>query len=163
MKVPALDTRRLALVPQTIQEVRAMLENMTPAEQRELSPEWLASFLNSTSDDPWVHGFTFRLHGSGVVVGKGGFKGPPSEEGVVEIAYGVELAYQGKGYATEAAGALTDFAFSTGKVRLVRAHTLPTGAASMRVLVKCGFMKVGEVVDPEDGLVWRWEKTRDNP
>jgi [ribosomal protein S5]-alanine N-acetyltransferase len=25
------------------------------------------------------------------------------------------------------------------------------------VLTKCRFERVGEVVDPEDGLVWRWE------
>jgi RimJ/RimL family protein N-acetyltransferase len=30
--------------------------------------------------------------------------------------------------------------------------------ASARVLAKCGFRRVGEVIDPEDGLVWRWEK-----
>jgi RimJ/RimL family protein N-acetyltransferase len=28
----------------------------------------------------------------------------------------------------------------------------------MRVLAKCGFQHIGEVIDPEDGLVWRWEK-----
>jgi hypothetical protein len=27
----------------------------------------------------------------------------------------------------------------------------------MRVLEKLGFTCVGEVVDPEDGLVWRWD------
>jgi hypothetical protein len=26
------------------------------------------------------------------------------------------------------------------------------------VLDQCGFWHRGEVVDPEDGLVWRWEK-----
>ncbi len=29
--------------------------------------------------------------------------------------------------------------------------------ASTRVLTKCKFKWVGEVMDPEDGLVWRWE------
>jgi len=27
-----------------------------------------------------------------------------------------------------------------------------------RVLECCGFECVGEVMDPEDGLVWRWER-----
>jgi hypothetical protein len=27
-------------------------------------------------------------------------------------------------------------------------------------LAKCGFEHVGEVVDPEDGLVWKFEKQR---
>ena len=58
----------------------------------------------------------------------------------------------------KAAQALTTYAFSSGKVRLVRAHTRPEANASTRVLAKCGFRRVGEVINPEDGLVWRWEK-----
>jgi len=32
--------------------------------------------------------------------------------------------------------------------------------ASQRVLAKCGFQYVGEITDPEDGLVWRFERRR---
>jgi [ribosomal protein S5]-alanine N-acetyltransferase len=92
------------------------------------------------------------------VVGSCGFKGPPTPDGVVEIAYGVAPEHQGKGYATEAAQALVSYAFSHSRVRVVRAHTLPQANASTRVLAKCGFQFVNEVVDPDDGLVWRWEK-----
>jgi RimJ/RimL family protein N-acetyltransferase len=45
-------------------------------------------------------------------------------------------------------------------VRLVRAHTLPESNASTRVLTNCGFRKTAEVVDPDDGPVWRWELVR---
>ncbi len=44
--------------------------------------------------------------------------------------------------------------------KLVLAHTLPTGLASQRVLLKAGFHKSGELVEPEDGLVWRFEVDR---
>ena len=135
-----------------------MIEAMTPAEKAELSADWLALLHGSTSPDPWTHGFSLVLRDSDTVVGKAGFKGPPAADGVVEIAYGLSPDYQGKGYATEAAEALTAYAFSSGKVRVVRAHTLPESNASGRVLTKCGFRRVGEVIDPEDGLVWRWEK-----
>lgn len=84
------------------------------------------------------------------------FKGPPDADGMVEIAYGIVPAYQGQGYATEAAAALVAFAFESGRVRLVRAHTLAANHASNHVLTKCGFASIGEVMDPEDGLVWRW-------
>jgi RimJ/RimL family protein N-acetyltransferase len=77
---------------------------------------------------------------------------------VVEIAYGVSPAEQGKGYATEAARALVSYAFSFGEVRVVRAHTLPESTASKRVLDKCGFRHIGDVNDPEDGLVCRFER-----
>lgn len=46
------------------------------------------------------------------------------------------------------------------EVRLVCAHTLPEENASTKLLTKCGFHKVGEVVGPDDGLVWRWEKAK---
>ena len=80
----------------------------------------------------------------------------PSFDGVVEIAYGVKPEHQGNGYATEAAAGLVKYAFASG-VHTVRAHTLREPNASTRVLGKCGFQNVGEVVDPDDGLVWRWE------
>jgi ribosomal-protein-alanine N-acetyltransferase len=93
------------------------------------------------------------------MIGACGYKGPPGADGAVEIAYGIAPGYQGKGYATEAAQALTASAFSSGRVRAVRAHTLPEVNASARVLEKCGFKCLGNVIDPEDGVVWRWEKT----
>jgi len=43
---------------------------------------------------------------------------------------------------------------------LVRAHTKADNAASARVLAKCGFLRTGEVIDPEDGLVSRWERRK---
>jgi RimJ/RimL family protein N-acetyltransferase len=67
--------------------------------------------------------------------------------------------YEGKGYATEAAAALVAYAFDQG-VKLVRAHTMPEPNASTHVLRKNGFRFVGDVIDPEDGPVWRWERTR---
>jgi RimJ/RimL family protein N-acetyltransferase len=79
---------------------------------------------------------------------------------VVEIAYAVEPQWQGMGYATEMAAALTAYALSRDDVSLVRAHTLVDGIASQRVLAKCGYRNVGEVVDPEDGTVLRFEKAR---
>ena len=155
-----MQTKNLKLVPQTLEEVHATIEAMTPAEKAELSADWLALLHASTSADPWTYGYSLVLRDSDTVVGRAGFKGPPAADGVVEIAYGLSPDYQGKGYATEAAEALTAYAFSSGKVRVVRAHTLPESNASGRVLTKCGFRRVGEVIDPEDGLVWRWEVKR---
>jgi hypothetical protein len=53
--------------------------------------------------------------------------------------------------------ALFDYAMSSEKVRIVRPHTLPDGKTSIRMLEKLGFTCIGEVMDPEDGLVVRWE------
>lgn len=149
-------TPNLRLVLQTREDIRSMIEGMTPFEKAQLSADWLAQFEASTAVSPWVHGFRLLHRSSGNVVGFASFKGPPAD-GIVEIAYGIAPDEQGKGYATEAARALVEFARTFPEVKLVRAHTLPDGAASKRVLEKCGFRHVGEVIDPEDGLVWRFE------
>jgi RimJ/RimL family protein N-acetyltransferase len=154
-----LQTRNLTLVLQTRDAVRALIDEMTPYEKAQLSADWLVLFEASNTADPWVHGFSAVHRDSGTVVGTGSFKGPPSH-GVVEIAYGIYPDHRGKGYATEVAEALATYAFSFANVRTVRAHTLPEPNASTRVLAKCGFTRVGDVVDPEDGLVWRFEKLR---
>lgn len=126
----------------------------------EVSPEFLARQEAAAGADVWLHGFAIVESAEGVVIGLCGYKGPPSQDATVEIAYGLAPAYQGRGYATEAAQELVARAFASGLVRRVIAHTLPELNASTRVLSRCGFARLGEVIDPEDGSVWRWEKTR---
>jgi RimJ/RimL family protein N-acetyltransferase len=155
-----MGTEKLHLMPHTLKQVRAMVEAMSPADKLELSPDWLAKLRAATEADPWLHGFSVTLLETGAAVGTAGFKGPPDADGVVEIAYGIDAQHRGKGYATEAAQAITAYAFSSGLVRTVRAHTKPESDASKRVLTKSGFRYIGEVIDPEDGLVGRWEKSR---
>jgi [ribosomal protein S5]-alanine N-acetyltransferase len=157
MDAVPIETRRLRLVPKTLAEVRAQLEVMNADERAEVSPEWLAQ-LDAATVDFWTLGFAIVDRGTHAVVGTCGFKGPPGADGIVEIAYGVTPDQRGKGYATEAAEALVSYAFGENQVRLVRAHTFAAANASARVLTKCGFKAVGEVIDPEDGLVWRWER-----
>jgi ribosomal-protein-alanine N-acetyltransferase len=159
MTATQLSTKTLILNLLTREETLAMVDALSPEERAEVSPEWLAALRASSSADPWRHGFSMVHRDTGCTVGKCGFKGPPAN-GVVEIAYGVEPEHQGNGYATEAAEALTNFAFAQN-VGTVRAHTLPEANASTRVLTKCGFRYLGQVIDPEDGLVWRWERQRE--
>jgi ribosomal-protein-alanine N-acetyltransferase len=124
----------------------------------EVSPEFVAQQEAAVTDaDVWVHGFAIVEVAEGVAIGMCGYKGPPIEE-TVEIAYALAPSYQRRGYATEAAQDLVARAFASGLVRRVLAHTLPELNASTRVLDRCGFARVGEVIDPEDGPVWRWEK-----
>ncbi|MEJ7639876.1 MAG: GNAT family N-acetyltransferase [Singulisphaera sp.] len=173
----AIDTARLQLRPYSPEHLLALLEGPRQFEERiglraaeglrdffasdEVSPAWLAQLRASPVADPWVHGFAVIHRGSGEVIGSAGFKGPPDEKGMVEIAYGIVPGYQGQGYATEATTALLAFAFGDGRVNLVRAHTFSGHNASTRVLTKCRFESIGEVVDPEDGPVWRWERTQE--
>jgi len=148
-------TATLTLVPRTRDEVRANIEAMDAATRAQISADWWAKFEQSAFQDPWVHGFSLLLP-DGTNVGIGSFKGPPID-GAVEIAYAVLPEHQCRGYATAAARAMVEYAFRSAEVRRVTAHTLPGGVASQRVLLKAGFQHQGEVVDPEDGLVWRYE------
>ena len=170
----ARETDRLQLVVHSPAHLLALIDGVAQFEEQtgrraadglrdfmvsgDISAVWLDRLRAATVADPWVHGFGVVHRESGSVIGTAGFKGPPDEDGTVEIAYGIVPAYEGRGYATEAAAALVEFAGESGRVRLVRAHTLPTPNASTRVLAKCGFEHMGEVIDPEDGPVWRWER-----
>jgi ribosomal-protein-alanine N-acetyltransferase len=161
VSTPVMQTPRLQLVLESTEAVLARIEAMSPAERAEVSPAWLAR-MRTASPSPWTHGFALVERASGAPVGSCGFKGPRDADDAVEIAYAVDPAYRGRGYAKEAATALVDFALGAG-ARIVRAHTRPERGASARVLAACGFTWVGEVVDPEDGLVWRWEVLGPHP
>ena len=95
-----------------------------------------------------------------VLVGSGGYKGPPTEQGMVEIGYEIAEAYRGRGFATEMAQLLVQKALEAPEVQLVQAHTLAEENASVKVLRKCGFQHVETLSDPDEGDVWRWELKR---
>ncbi|MEX0713484.1 MAG: GNAT family N-acetyltransferase [Pirellulales bacterium] len=172
-----IETVHLRLIPYSPDQLLALIESYERFEacfglraaeglraflvSDDVSPAWLARLRASASADPWVHGFAVVHRESRSVIGSVGFKGPPDEDAVVEIGYGIVPAFQERGYATQATAAAVAFALDSGRVRLVRAHTLPAPNASTHVLVKCGFQRTGEVEDPEDGLVWRWERSKE--
>ena len=160
MTAMQLHTERLRLVPCTPEEVRAQIARMDARDKAQLSAAWLTLLDAATAIDPWVLGFSIVLAATGDVIGSCGFKGPPDSDGMVEIAYGLAPSHQNRGYATEAAAELVRFAFGSAQVRVVRAHTFEDANASARVLKKCSFRSCGQVTEPDDGLVWRWEITQ---
>ena len=96
------------------------------------------------------------LVGSGDAVGGIGFIHPP-EVGEVEVGYGLAESARGRGLATEALRAATVWAQEHGVARVV-AMTATDNLASQRVVERVGFTRLpGQVVDPEDGPLWRWE------
>ena len=170
----ALQTAHLRLVPWAPEHLLAMIDGAAQFEvdvglpladglreyfvSGDVSPVWVEKLRASTGPDPWTLGFAVVHRDDERVVGSAAFKGPPDDEGVVEIAYGIAPGYQGRGLATETAGALVAFALERVDVTTIRAHTMPGNNASGRVLAKCGFQQLGEVTDPEDGIVSRWER-----
>jgi len=168
-----LRTKNLILAPHLPRHLRALLRGLQEFENiaglraadgiREQLMSASADFLTRVETgreaDPWQFGFGVIHKIDNLLMGMAGFPGPPDSEGIAEIAYGIAPAYQGKGFATEVAIALVDFASSDPRVKRIRAHTLAQKNASTRVLEKCDFKKIGETTDPEEKVpVWRWEK-----
>ena len=106
----------------------------------------------------WMH-FVVLVDdlGGRTLVGSGGYKGPPSDDGTVEVGYAIVSDRQRRGYATEALQGLLARAFAFREVRRAIAETLPESAPSIGVLRKCGFRPLGEGSEP--GVI-RFELTR---
>jgi len=168
-----IQTKNLILAPHLPRHLRALLHGPKEFENvaglrvaagihdqlLSASSDFKTSVENARETDPWRFGFGVIHEVDNLLIGLCGFPGPPDSDGVAEIAYGIAPAYQGKGYATEVANALIEFASRDTSVRLLRAHTLAETNASTRVLEKCGFEKISETVDPENNLpIWRWER-----
>ena len=100
--------------------------------------EWARD--NLAGDPSWSGWAMHYVLFEDTVIGTCGYKGPPDDDGTVEIGYSIMPAWQRRGFATEATRALAGSAFERGAQR-VRAHTLPPpeGDASIGVLRKAGF------------------------
>ena len=94
----------------------------------------------------WYTWYAIEREASALVAA-GGYFGPPVD-GMVEIGYSVVREAQRRGLASEFAAALVKRAFAHRLVRVVRAHTYETNPASIRVLERCGFRRVGPGESP---------------
>lgn len=59
------------------------------------------------------------------------------------LGYKMDEALQGRGYMTEAVGAVTEFAFAVLRLHRVEANVMPRNGRSLRVLQKCGYRPEG--------------------
>lgn len=120
---------------------------------REMLSQTITLLASDPRPDPWG---SYVVEGDGAPVGVAAFKTAPAESGEVEIAYMTFPAYEGRGHATATIALLVDVAIAGGARPI--ALTLPEENASNKALRRNGFVYAGEVIDPEDGLVWRWER-----
>jgi ribosomal-protein-alanine N-acetyltransferase len=138
-----LITDRLVLRPWTAAEAAAVVVETRSSEWADDFPaegdRVIAGLLDRNPG--WFGEYGHRLmieRDSGLVVGAIGLFWPPSE-GNLEIGYGIVPSRRGRGYTTEAAKALTEFALAGPGVHTVFADVELTNPASMRVLEKAGF------------------------
>jgi RimJ/RimL family protein N-acetyltransferase len=153
------------------QPERSDLDGLLLPKSEEVAPRFWIEFVNEQlSQDPrnsfwWsprsivVDSLAEGLH-QRLIVGAIGFKSPPDSYGSVEIGYGIVPSQQGRGFATQAVDLLVKEAFSKAEIQTIVAYTVPMNSASGRVLEKNQFMRNGSKIDPEDGEVWVWQKSR---
>jgi RimJ/RimL family protein N-acetyltransferase len=150
---PDPTTERLVLRSWTAAEVDAVVGGVRLSHWADDFPadgdRFIAGLLGEHPQ--WLDAYGHRLvveRDSGLVVGSIGLFWPPAD-GAVEIGYGVVASRRGRGYATEATRALTDYAFTAPGVRVVRAEVELSNPASVRVLEKAGF-RLLDVVAGQD-------------
>lgn len=101
----------------------------------------------------WVQ-FSVEERGGGRLIGDVGLCNVDGEPGVVKVGYTIAPAFQGRGYATEAIGALVAYAFDALGADVVRAHASAENVPSIRVAEKVG-MRLVERFEHRDGdEVW---------
>ena len=120
---------------------------------------WLSRRLEQMRRDAgfqrWVRAVVAR--GERAMCGHAGFHGPPGvnglqKPGALELGYTTFPRFRGRGYATEAASALLDWARRERGVRSFVASAAPGNEPSLAILRKLGFVQTGEQWDDEDGL-----------
>jgi [ribosomal protein S5]-alanine N-acetyltransferase len=161
-----ITTARLELIPASGETARAEFqdrarfaallgarvpEEWPPPLNDEESRTWFLAYLERNPGFEAFGMWYFLLRGETAaertVIGNGGFKGPPTEAGRVEIGYSLLEGYQGRGLATEAVRGLIGWAFGRPDVRIVAAQTLPSLAPSIRLLERSGFTAKGPGTD----------------
>lgn len=80
---------------------------------------------------------------SGRLVGTIGLRDIDTEHSLAEMGFWVGVESWGKGYATEAASAVLEFAFEHLRLNRVYAHHMQRNPASGRVLAKVGMQREG--------------------
>ena len=158
---PELTRAALAGPRQLAEALGASVPATWPPEY--LDPQSLEYTLERLAEGPeqatwWLHFIVLEAsNGECTVIGSGGYKGPPSVDGTVEVGYGIVSDQRRKGHASRATREWVARAFAVPSVQRVIAETLPELTPSIGVLDKCGFRLIG--VGSEPGVI-RFEQTR---
>jgi len=152
---PNIETERLILVVLLPEDIEALiageLERAARLTGYAFTPDpelgdlgWHLSALRRDSRHlPWRMRVIVE-RSSSTVVGSINLKGPPTSEGDVEIGWGLIDTARNKGYATEAAAAVIDWALQQPGVNLVSATVPDDNHPSQRVAAKLGLIRTSE-------------------
>jgi RimJ/RimL family protein N-acetyltransferase len=151
--VKELMTERLAIVPLSAELLRLGLEDpgafavrLGLAEPEQEPDEGLraaqAEMLRLVEENPvayeWYTDWQIVSREERLAVGGLCFKGPPGEDGAVEVGYGLHPPFRGCGVMTEALHAAVQWAFRHPEVQCVTAEVEADNLASVRALRRVG-------------------------
>jgi RimJ/RimL family protein N-acetyltransferase len=156
-----LDTERLTLRPFVESDFEAMHamrsnpkvvlylyeEPFSPEQTRDLLTRKMAVTAWAHEDDWFSVAVVERS--SGATVGDIAFHWVSERDRTAEIGFVFDPRHQGKGFATEAARAVVDWAFATAGMHRVVGRTEARNAASARVLEKLGMRLEAHFVENE--------------
>jgi len=101
--------------------------------------------------------FAIAERASHVLIGYAGLHDIDAEHRQAEISFWIGGAFEGRGYVTEAARRLIDFAFADLALNRICAFHMVRNAGSQRVLEKLGFAREGYLRE----RVRKWERYED--
>ena len=136
-----IETNRLKIYAASKEQMEVFIAAQTVDILKAAYTEMLNGALTHPKQWEWYAIWMIELK-DGTHIGELCFKGF-SEDGSVEIGYGIEEDYQDCGYATEAVSALVDWALKQTGVFQIEAEAEESNTASIKVLEKCGFTRTG--------------------
>lgn len=155
-----LETNRLLLRPLSLNQLIMYIQNDHTLEDalglqhcdRVISPDLkealeetiLPNVVDTSKRIHFCTLWTIILKEEKRMVGDLCFVGEPDDQGRAELGYGTYEEHQGKGYMTEAVGAIVQWALAQSGVQSVVASTEKQNIPSFRVLEKNGFQKYEE-------------------
>jgi len=105
----------------------------------------------------WCAPRLFIDEASGKPVGSGSFLETDSK-GKFEFGYGTGEKYRGQGIASQGAALMLALAHKQDPKVIIIARTSISNPASARVLIKNGFERYGQTIDPEEGVLYLWRQ-----
>lgn len=142
MKTILIKSERLLLAPLSHEEMQAIVLKERDPIMKQAYCEMLEAMRSLPGREEWATNWRICLQ-TGQIIGGACFRGEADAEGAVEIGYGIDEPHRGRGYATEAVGALARWALKQPDVCCVWAQTEQENAASQRVLTNNGFIPDG--------------------
>jgi ribosomal-protein-alanine N-acetyltransferase len=168
--VPTLETKRLQLIPFTLELKKAAMndrarlvemlgvyvpEHWPEPDLAEALPVFVEKMEKAPSEPVWDWIAIHRLDQG--VIGGIGFMGGPDKDGVVEVGYDIIPEYRKQGYATEMARSLIAWVFQETDIKVVTASCLDDNIGSIKVLENVGMRRL----EPDENVL-KWEIRKDN-